>query len=84
MLSAHVTLGCLLCQLRYLPVLQLVTLATTPATALYAIAGLLSSPVIIPLLIIKNIITSVLFAPLVRFLHNTVHMDVSALSACAF
>jgi hypothetical protein len=36
-------------------VLQLVTLLTTPATALYAIGGLLASPLIIPTLIIKNL-----------------------------
>ena len=39
----------------YLPVLQLVALATAPATALYAIGGLLASPVIIPALILKNL-----------------------------
>lgn len=48
---------------RYLPVLQLVTLATVPATALYAVGGLLASPVIIPALIIKNIAIALIFAP---------------------
>eukprot|EP00879_Flechtneria_rotunda_P008588 GHRR01008999.1.p1 GENE.GHRR01008999.1~~GHRR01008999.1.p1 ORF type:complete len:141 (+),score=33.23 GHRR01008999.1:406-828(+) len=47
----------------YLPVLQLVTLATVPATALYAVAGLLASPVIIPALVIKNIAILLIFAP---------------------
>jgi hypothetical protein len=44
---------------RYLPVLQLVTLATLPATALYAIGGLLASPLVIPALILKNLATLV-------------------------
>eukprot|EP00775_Hariotina_reticulata_P011859 gene11859-12003_t len=48
----------------YLPVLQLVTLATTPATALYAIGGLLASPVIIPILIFINFVKALVFAPL--------------------
>jgi hypothetical protein len=47
----------------YLPVLQLVTLATTPATALYAVGGLLASPVVIPALIIKNIVAALIFTP---------------------
>lgn len=49
---------------RYLPVLQLVTLLMTPATAIYAIGGLLASPVVIPAIIIKNLVV------LVRVAHN--------------
>lgn len=44
---------------RYLPVLQFVTLLTTPATALYAIGGLLASPLIVPAIIIKNLVALV-------------------------
>lgn len=44
---------------RYLPVLQLVTLLTTPATALYAIGGLLASPLVVPAIIIKNLVALV-------------------------
>lgn len=44
---------------RYLPVLQFVTLLTTPATALYAIGGLLASPLVIPAIIIKNLVVLV-------------------------
>lgn len=47
---------------RYLPVLQLVTLVMTPATALYAIGCLLASPVVIPALIIKNLVVLVCLA----------------------
>ncbi len=39
--------------------LQLVTLVMTPATALYAIGGLLASPLVIPALIIKNLLVLV-------------------------
>jgi len=48
----------------YLPVLHLVTLATVPATALYAVMGLLSSPIVIPLIILAKFIHFLLFAPL--------------------
>jgi hypothetical protein len=51
---------------RMLPVLQLVTLATVPATALYALAGLLATPITVPLLIIVRGFTLLLFSPLVR------------------
>jgi hypothetical protein len=40
-------------------VLQLVTLLMTPATAIYAIGGLLASPVVIPAIIIKNLVVLV-------------------------
>lgn len=46
-----------------LPVLHIVTLLTLPATALYAVAGLLSTPLMIPILIIKNIVSLVLMSP---------------------
>jgi hypothetical protein len=36
-------------------VLQLVTLLTTPMMALYAVAGLLASPLVVPALILKNL-----------------------------
>lgn len=48
----------------YLPVLHLVTLATVPVTFLYAAAGLLLSPIIIPLLIAKTAVMLGLSAPL--------------------
>lgn len=48
----------------YLPVLQLVTLATLPATALYAIGGLLASPLVIPGLIFINFVKLLVFSPL--------------------
>ncbi|KAF6253880.1 hypothetical protein COO60DRAFT_1462988 [Scenedesmus sp. NREL 46B-D3] len=47
----------------YLPVLQLTTLATLPATGLYAILGLLASPLVIPALILKNLAALAIFAP---------------------
>lgn len=39
----------------YLPVLQFVALLTAPATALYAVGGLLASPLVVPALILKNL-----------------------------
>ncbi|WIA13188.1 hypothetical protein OEZ86_006474 [Tetradesmus obliquus] len=47
----------------YLPVLQLVTLATLPAAGLYAIGGLLASPLVIPALILKNLAVLAIFTP---------------------
>jgi hypothetical protein len=49
---------------RYLPVLQLVTLLMTPATAIYAVGGLLASPVLVPAIIIKNLVVLVRVAHL--------------------
>jgi hypothetical protein len=46
-------------------VLHLVTLAVLPATALYAFIGLLSAPVIIPLLILRRFVNFLIFSPLV-------------------
>lgn len=48
----------------YLPVLHLVTLATVPATFLYAGLGLLASPVLVPLLMIKAAISAAIMTPL--------------------
>lgn len=38
-------------------------LLTTPATALYAIGGLLASPIVIPALILKNLAVLAIFTP---------------------
>jgi hypothetical protein len=46
-------------------VLHLVTLATVPATALYAFLGLLTTPITIPLMVFKRFITFLIFSPLV-------------------
>ncbi len=53
------------CGRRYLPVLQLVTLASTPLTAGYAVLGLATSPIVVPLLIVLRLIKFTLFSPLV-------------------
>lgn len=47
-----------------LQVLHLVTLATLPATALYALAGLLLSPLLIPLLMVKAAVNLAIMTPL--------------------
>ncbi|GFH29215.1 hypothetical protein HaLaN_27847, partial [Haematococcus lacustris] len=47
-----------------LPVLYLVTLATIPLTIMYAIMGLLFSPIIVPVSIIIKHLSIVLFFPL--------------------
>lgn len=39
--------------------LQFVALLTAPVTALYAVAGLLASPVLIPAIILKNLVVLV-------------------------
>jgi hypothetical protein len=56
------------CLRRLLPVLHFVTLLTVPVTAVYALLGLVSAPIIIPLLILSRIAHFLLFAPLVRHL----------------
>jgi len=50
----------------FLPILQLVTLLTLPATAVYAVIGLLATPIFVPLLIIKRAIILLLWSPVVR------------------
>lgn len=47
----------------FLPILHFVTIITLPATALYALAGILSSPLMIPLLIGKNVVTLAMLTP---------------------
>jgi hypothetical protein len=44
-------------------VLQLTTLATLPMAGLYAMAGLLASPLVIPALILKNLAALAIFTP---------------------
>jgi hypothetical protein len=66
-----------------LPILQFVALLTTPATALYAIGGLLASPIVVPLLIIKNFILAGLFLPLL-LLTLPVSAPVGFLLACLY
>ncbi|KAI8473019.1 MAG: hypothetical protein J3K34DRAFT_412579 [Monoraphidium minutum] len=48
-----------------LPVLQLVTLATLPATALYALLGLALSPILLPYLAFQRFVAFLLKLPLV-------------------
>lgn len=55
-LGSHKPTSCLC---RYLPVLQFVALLTAPVTALYAVGGLVASPVIIPAIILKNLVVLV-------------------------
>jgi hypothetical protein len=66
-----------------LPILQFVALLTTPATALYAIGGLLASPIVVPLLILKNFILAGLFLPLL-LLTAPVAVPVGFLLACLY
>lgn len=47
-----------------LPVLQLVTLATLPLAAAYALLGLLLSPILVPWLVVKQIAAWLLSLPL--------------------
>ncbi len=63
--------------------LQLVTLATTPATAIYAIGGLLASPVLVPALILLNLVRAAIFAPFL-LLTLPVAIPVGGVLACLY
>lgn len=47
-----------------LPILHLVTLFTVPATAVYALLGLVTAPLTIPLMVISKVLMFALFSPL--------------------
>ncbi|KAL6747610.1 hypothetical protein V8C86DRAFT_3116997 [Haematococcus lacustris] len=50
--------------LKMLPVLYLVTLATVPLTIMYAVMGLIFTPIIVPVTILLKFLSIVLYVPL--------------------